>query len=566
MRLVTLRSHLFFAYLLAATASAPGAQGGSVDSTLKWSGAAGTLPMSPTTSEAYSSGLESIGDLDGDGISDVAVGLAGFTGIDGTVWIQFLKADGSVRNIQAITDGVGGFNDNLNIYDRFGRSIASLGDLDGDGVTDIAVSAHGDDDGGNAHGAVYILFMNVDGTVKSHQKISDIEGGFTGVLDTDDFFGQGLASISDLDGDGVTDLVVASPYDDDGGTDRGALYVLFLQTDGTVKSYAKISNTAGTFFGQLDDDDHFGLDALAYLGDMDGDGLPELAVGAPGDDDGGSRRGAVWILELLPNGLVSGFTKISSTSGGFSGSLEDHDIFGVSVDCIDDLNNDGVRDLLVGAYGDDGLDGDALGAIWLLYMNPDGTVRGHEEIAEGRGIPAGVLDDGDTFGVDLTVIDDLDGNGTPEIVVGAYGDDDDAVDSGAAYILFLEPCAVPASATLRNAGTNPQSYTAAPPVMGELWTATVDLSTTGHSLAIIVGFDTPFQIMLGGGQTLLIVDAFNSGEFLGLPFQAGPTATFQLDIPLITAFCGFPLYTQAAHIGGVSPFALSNAMDLVVGI
>ena len=59
--------------------------------------------------------------------------------------------------------------------------MAALGDLDGDGVGDLAVGAPRDDDGGTDRGAVWVLFLNTDGTVKSHQKISDTEGGFTGI-------------------------------------------------------------------------------------------------------------------------------------------------------------------------------------------------------------------------------------------------------------------------------------------------------------------------------------------------------------------------------------------------
>jgi hypothetical protein len=81
-----------------------------------------------------------------------------------------------------------------------------------------------------------VLFLNTDGTVKSQQKISDTEGGFTGTLDDNDRFGWSAASLGDLDGDGVTDLAVGAMLDDDGGTDcgsppacdRGALWVLFL--------------------------------------------------------------------------------------------------------------------------------------------------------------------------------------------------------------------------------------------------------------------------------------------------------------------------------------------------
>ena len=66
------------------------------------------------------------------------------------------------------------------------------------------------------------------GTVLSHQKISDTEGGFTGILDWYDFFGSSVASLGDLDGDGVGDLAVGAALDDDGGFDRGAMWVLFL--------------------------------------------------------------------------------------------------------------------------------------------------------------------------------------------------------------------------------------------------------------------------------------------------------------------------------------------------
>ncbi len=66
------------------------------------------------------------------------------------------------------------------------------------------------------------------GWVLSHQKISDTEGGFTGILDDRDIFGRSLASLGDLDGDGVTDLAVGAIHDDDGGDRHGAVWVLFL--------------------------------------------------------------------------------------------------------------------------------------------------------------------------------------------------------------------------------------------------------------------------------------------------------------------------------------------------
>ena len=85
------------------------------------------------------------------------------------------------------------------------------------------------------------------GWVLSHQKISDTEGGFTGSLDNGDQFGTSVASLGDLDGDGVGVLAVGAAYDDDGGTNRGAVWVLFRNRDGTVKSHQKISDTEGGF-------------------------------------------------------------------------------------------------------------------------------------------------------------------------------------------------------------------------------------------------------------------------------------------------------------------------------
>ena len=106
-----------------------------------------------------------------------------------------------------------------------------LGDLDGDGTPDLAVGARRDDDGGTNRGAVWILFMKSDGTVKAHQKISDTQGGFTGVLDDSDNFGMAVAGMGDLDGDGTPELAVGVDNDNGspvGGTDRGAVWILFM--------------------------------------------------------------------------------------------------------------------------------------------------------------------------------------------------------------------------------------------------------------------------------------------------------------------------------------------------
>ncbi len=107
------------------------------------------------------------------------------------------------------------------------------------------------------------------GTVLSHQKISDTQGGFTGVLDDSALFSGQMASLGDLDGDGLTDLAVGAPRDDDGGFNRGAVWVLFL--DGSPNCAADLDGD-----GDADADDFFDyLDAFAAddldVCDIDGD-------------------------------------------------------------------------------------------------------------------------------------------------------------------------------------------------------------------------------------------------------------------------------------------------------
>jgi hypothetical protein len=305
--------------------------------------------------------------------------------------VLFLNTNGTVKSHQKISSTEGGFTGILDDDDRFGTGAAALGDLDGDGVGDLAVGARNDDDGGLDRGAVWVLFLNPNGTVKSHQKISSTEGGFTGALDDQDLFSRwSMTSLGDLDGDGVGDLAVGANGDDDGGAGRGAVWVLFLNTNGTVKSHQKISDTEGGFTGTLDDGDSFGMSAAA-LGDLDGDGVCDLAAGATGDDDGGSGGGAVWVLTLNTSGKVESHQKISDTAGGFTGIVDASDEFGSGAASLGDLDGDRVRDLAVGASGDDD-GGTNRGAVWILFLD---------------GAPACIADldtDGDVGFADLLAI------------------------------------------------------------------------------------------------------------------------------------------------------------------
>ena len=357
------------------------------------------------------------------------------------IWLTFLSAlsaqitEGTIKTIQKISGTEGNFTGLLDDSDRFGISVARLGDLDGDAVPDLVVGAYTDDDGGLDRGAVYILFMNVNGTVRSHQKISATTGNFTGMLDNSDLFGISVAVLGDLDGDSVPDLAVGAFEDDDGGTGRGAMYILFMNANGTVKSHQKISDTEGNFTGMLDNSDLFGI-SVAVLGDLDGDSVPELVVGAYRDDDGGLDRGAVYILFMNANGTVKSHQKISDTAGDFTAVLDNSDNFGISVAGLRDLDGDSVPDLAVGAFEDDD-GGTGRGAMYILFMNANGTVKSHQKISSTTGNFSAILDDFDNFGRSVARLGDLDGDAVPDLVVGAHKDDDGGTNRGAIYFLFM---------------------------------------------------------------------------------------------------------------------------------
>ena len=337
---------------------------------------------------------------------------------------------------QRISDTQGNFGGVLDNGDTFGIAIANLGDLTGDGMTEIAVGAQFDDDGGTDRGAIWILTLNATGTVFAETKISDTAGSFTGALGNGDLFGHALTAIGDLDGDGVIDLATSSLFDDDGGLDRGAVWVLFLNDDGSVKAHQKISATVGGFTGVLDNNDAFGIE-LEGPGDLDGDGVLDLLVGATNDDDGGADRGALWILYLNTNGTVKAHAKISQTSGGFLGALANGDRFGAGIATIGDLDGDGIGDLAVGSHASDE-GGNDTGSVWILFLAADETVASAQKISATHGGFGGVLAAFDIFGLNLSRVGDLDGDGRDELGVSAVLDDTRGNDRGALWILFLD--------------------------------------------------------------------------------------------------------------------------------
>ena len=174
----------------------------------------------------------------------------------------------------------------------------------------------------------------------------------------------------------MEDLAVGAYDDDTGGSNRGAVHVLFMNTNGTAKSTFKIASGVGGA-PTVDDNDAFGA-SVTSLGDLDGDGTIDLAVGAYRDKTGGVSTGAVHVLFMNANGSVKSSTKIAhNTSGG--PALTQLDFFGSAVAGLDDVNGDGVEDLAVGARRD------YTGAVYVLLLNANGTVKNYQKIPSVTG-------------------------------------------------------------------------------------------------------------------------------------------------------------------------------------
>ena len=325
--------------------------------------------------------------------------------------------DGFVK----IEEGSGGFFATLDAGDRFSREHDQAGDINGDGIIDLVVGARSDDDGATDAGAVYILFMNNDGTVQSNQKISATQGKFTDTLLANNFFGYGVAGIGDYDGDNIPDIAVSAP-----ASTNIALYIIHLNSNGTVKSFVKNPNIMAQ--------------GLSAVGDINNDGRIDLVACDPRSNQGGIQRGAIQILffDASSNVVLANSVHISSTQGGFGTGLADNDQFGGrEVAMLGDIDNDGTLEMAVGAFMSDG----GKGAIWMLSLDSNNfNVVSKLKITEGMNGFADTLTTGSNpngraganFGHSLSKVGDLNGDGVQDLMTGANQQNE-----GWGYILYL---------------------------------------------------------------------------------------------------------------------------------
>ncbi len=449
-------------------------------------------------SDNFGSSIANIGDLNGDGISDIAVGAdyddAGGPN-RGAIHLMFMNSNGSVSNTIEINSTTTN-GPVLNNYDYFGSSIANIGDLNGDGISDIAVGADYDDAGGPDRGAIHLMFMNSNGSVSNTIEINDNTANGP-VLNDGDGFGISIANIGDLNGDGILDIAVGADYDDAGGPNRGAIHLMFMNSNGSVSNTIEINSTT-TNGPVLNDNDYFGS-SIANIGDLNGDGISDIAVGADYDDAGGPNRGAIHVMLMNSNGSVSNTIEINSTTTN-GPVLNNYDYFGSSIANIGDLNGDGTIDIAVGADYDDA-GGPDRGAIHVMLMNSNGSVSNTIEI-NSTTTNGPVLNNYDYFGSSIANIGDLNGDGILDIAVGAYNDDAGGPNRGAIHVLFIN------------------SSTLLPPIITNI------TSNTTSSGVLKVGDTISFTLTLDSAENGTTINgAYNSVPLFWNSIDNGTTYT-----------------------------------------
>ncbi len=311
--------------------------------------------------------LVGIGDVNGDGVEDLAVGLPSAEAGQGAVLIVMMKRDGSVWRSQRIGAGIGGFNGALGSGALFGLAVASLGDPDGAAgpLTGLlAVAAPGD-------GTVWLLGLGVGSGVGSEVEIVT-EAGFAWA----DTAIRALANAGDLDGNGSNDLAVGRPGDGRGceglAVACGTVEIVLLGPSGNSLGM-HLLQSGNNGMPILAANEAFGS-AIAGVGDVDGNGVPDLAVGTPGHS--GANGGLLILTFALPPQVLSS-QRIDIDSVGFSPFQPLMGALGQSLISLPDLDSNGVDDLAVGIPAVSGV-ASGEGAVVFIMLD---ALSGIESIA-----------------------------------------------------------------------------------------------------------------------------------------------------------------------------------------
>jgi Ca2+-binding RTX toxin-like protein len=362
-----------------------------------------------------------------------------------------------------IAAGIGGFAiHGQDAFDQSGYSVASAGDINGDGFADLIIGARGGDGPGNTRpsaGDSYVVFGKAGGwgAPINLAAIAAGTGGFV-VFGQDSLDGSGfsVASANDINGDGFDDLIIGTRNGDGASTnvndDRGDSYVIFGKTSGWGAPI-DLGNAAagmGGFVIRGQDAGDLSGRSAASAGDVNGDGFADLIIGAPGGNAANNAKGDAGDSYVI-FGKASGWgipvdlATIADGNGGFViHGRKVGDGSGSSVNSAGDINGDGFDDLIIGAPGADGWNNttDEAGESYVVFGKADGwgvTIDLASIAAGAGGFAIYGQDRRDSSGFSVASAGDINGDGFADLIIGAYGaysPDNSIWEAGESYLVF----------------------------------------------------------------------------------------------------------------------------------
>jgi hypothetical protein len=422
------------------------------------SGASGAVLNGEAALDESGTSVSLAGDVNGDGIDDLIIGAPyATTGAQysGATYVVFGNNQGLSHPFElSAVDGNNGYvATGVAIFDFSGFSVSGAGDINNDGIDDVAVGAPSASPGDQEAGVSYVVYGSNQG-LPSPLSLGDLNGdnGFAinGVGNYSNS-GTSVSAGGDLNDDGIDDLVVGSPV-----SGAGTVYVVYGEDQNLPHPFNLAGLVSGDGFkiNGAAQGDSLGT-SVSAAGDINGDGIDDLILGAPLAGPQGNNPGIAYVVfgNALGLPLSLNLSGLQSSSGFAINGVNVGDELGTSVSGAGDVNGDGIADLIVGAPKADP-NGDDSGAAYVVFGSNLGLTHplALADLDGSNGFAMAGVSAGDRLGWSVSYAGDINQDGIDDIVIGAALADPNGADSGAAYVLFGSNQAWPATVSL--AGLN----------------------------------------------------------------------------------------------------------------
>jgi hypothetical protein len=350
----------------------------------------------------------------------------------------FGKASTAPVPLADVTQGTGGFAlDGEAAYDYSGFSASGAGDVNGDGRPDVVVAAYGADPNGPYSGRTYVVFGKANTDRISLADVTLGIGGF--VMDGEGPFehlGYSASGAGDVNGDGLADVIVGAIGADPNGEWTGRTYVVFGKADTDQVELADVTQGIGGFALDGEPPGERSGWSVSGAGDVNGDGLSDVVVGARGPGPNGVYTGRTYVVFGKSNTDKVELADVGQGSGGFALVGGGGESSGYSVSGAGDVNGDGFADVIVGApYADP--NGGSSGRAYVVFGKTETDAVPLADVRVGTG---GFVLDGEAewafSGQSVSGAGDLNGDGLSDMIVGSPYAEANGHTSGRAYLVF----------------------------------------------------------------------------------------------------------------------------------